>query len=191
MRVPCCSHRFGRLACAAFLILVCIYVLPAWAQAPPERGPAVGPVSVAPIQGEAATLPPPSAKWLLILRPSPAIDLRDKGSTFTDAAFGEAHSAPNALEQEKLARARSAIEASRQAGTLVPLARPEIQGPPDPAQLEALKVTSVRGAPDPPQLVPDPAACVGVVPPPVQVPAEIGADGRPVSESAGTGKEGK
>lgn len=50
----------------------------------------------------------------------------DKGSTFTDAAFGEPHAVPNAFEQIKLERARLAIEAARASGALYRFQRPAL-----------------------------------------------------------------
>lgn len=120
------------------------------------------------IQAPAALAQPSGASPALQVRELPPVNEQDKGSSFTDGAFGLPAAPPNALELEKLALARAAVEASRQAGTLFAV-EPE-EDPPAPSieEIEAAKMELLRSV-QPVVLPPDPVTAVGIEVPPVQV----------------------
>jgi hypothetical protein len=136
---------------------------------------------------------PLSPAGQLFIRTLPPVSPDDKGSVYTDASDpASPAAAPNALEQEKLAMARQAVEASRAAGTLWVTPLGGSQSTP-PADAEAVKLEQLRAMPSLP-LQPDPAAAVGETPP-LQV---LGTSGMAEQErakleksrSAQDGKEG-
>jgi len=187
-----CTERLILIAAAAVMACFAVSAAPADAQTAPVRGPApesagnvTAPVFV-PTAGPAIPYSDAVDGPLFFQRFAPA-EPNDRGSTFTDAGAGLPYPGPNADELQKLAMARAAIEASRNAGTLVTVGPAEIRGPTDPAVLERIKQESLRTVPESP-VAPLPEACVGSVPPSVQIPAAIGSDGKPLTE-AGKGEK--
>ena len=130
-----------------------------------------------------AELPVGSA---LLPQDTPVTDPNDKGSVHTDGSIGAIVGPPTALEVEKLAMGRAAIDASRQAGTLFV---PATEVTPDSAgeDTEAEKLERLA-ATQPAPVVEDPAAGSGVETAPVQM---VGPDGLTPAEIQKLGKGGK
>ncbi len=135
--------------CLLTLAGICLTVaLPALAAGDaPDRGqPAPAPAQGAEaIQAPAGPLPaavdlPYGPLQLFTLSP---VEPLDRGSDFTDAGFGTAAGAPNALELTKLDMALAAIEASRAAGTLYAVG-PQAPAPASPEDQRAAKLDLLR-----------------------------------------------
>lgn len=178
--------------CPAFLCVLIPFAVAGASGSPAADEPLRGPATESPQLYEPILSPAAPGEWLpfatvgglLLQAMAPAVP-GEKGGSFTNAGAGLAPQPPNLLEQRKLDMARAAIEASRAAGTLTPAPSPaDLPVAPAPhlfaAQATALrpgedmrKLDALRGAPFAP-LLPDPAACLGVLPAPLQVPGPVG-----------------
>ena len=167
------SSRRRCLAMTVCLVLLTIDVVSvAWAGDGPARGCVA--TQRAASSDEPILAPAPPLDWLpfpmmgeLFFSTIPPTEPNDKGSILTNMGAGVAPPQPNAFESLKLQMARSAIEASRAAGTLwvVPAEMPAQDPKTDALQQ---KLIAVQNAPSLP-LQPDPAACVGGSLAPLQI----------------------
>ncbi|MFO7653854.1 MAG: hypothetical protein R6X25_08550 [Candidatus Krumholzibacteriia bacterium] len=114
----------------------------------------------------------------LVLREAPLADGQDRGSFYTDAGEGRTGVQPNRAEQEKLASARAAVAAARDAGTLH-------AGPPEVPNVSAAEIERRKRehlAALQPQVLPGAdGSGAGEVPPPVQ---QVGLPGLNAHEQA-------
>ncbi len=119
---PISPHRKRTAA----LTLACALLLGLSAAAFATETPDQGPATTAPPTASESLIAPEIAtplltptEGVLLLRWNDTADPDGRISSYTDLGLGVPYAGPNALERAKLEQARTAIEASRAAGTLM------------------------------------------------------------------------